>query len=451
MLSFVNTTEFGKFKLVVDQYCKTMNYHDLKLTNDEYMQLFGFMDDKQVTPEARGDELAAQLHFEIKRGLARRYSFELLLRDEQPSEDCYKEFTQAQALQNRLSFRDFSALSLEARALDSDVKALIRVSCFLYMNHSLKQTLKKHEYTLSTDSEEFLSQFASAISLNEELSAECEATKALTVSQRQLFPKMFWLNMHFRHMLYTEGGDSMTKTFSDAVAKGDFSKQDFLAWKWRWLTNLFGFQSGPAAKYYDSNLHFLAATIVVELEKILTDAHYSYLDHYLLKRAELAGFNEDVKTEQQLLGHIAAYCNQVNVITPGLGKAILAGYNAYKAEFNDSGELALAYTSQRKDMAAITPTYVPAVINSAYVVFKTKFNMTETDSLKHASQFTCQVLSGLYALPHDKRISCMNLAKEANLQVILAKWLENHRSFEFAMNDACELVAKERMAVENKY
>ncbi len=438
--------KFKKFKKLIKEYRNSMNYHDLDLTNNELKQLFGFMGDKHVTPEARGSDMTDQIHLEIKRGLARRYSFELLLRGEEPSEEAYKEFIQAQS-EPRLPFSAFVQLSQEARSLDEDTKTLIRASCFLYMNDPLKKTLNENGYALSTDTEEFLSQFAEAIYKDSKLSASCFATMALSENQCKLMTKMYWPNMHFRHMLYTEGGDSMTKTFSDGVVTGHFSKQDLLVWIWRWLTNLYGFQSGPAAKYYNAQIHSLASTIVIELKKIVSDPTYSYLDNYLIKRAELAGFSEKnlnlSQSEQQLLGHLAAYCNQLNVITQEVGYAIFAGYSEFKKEFDDAGKLAALYESQRKDTMAVTPTYAPAVINSAYLVFKNKYNLNQAESLKNASRFACQVLSGLYSLPHDKRISCMNLAKETNLQYVLEKWLANHHSFNFKLNDQLDLIAEE--------
>ena len=264
---------------------------------------------------------------------------------------------------------------------------------------------------------------------------------------------MFWPNMHFRHMLYTEGGNNMSKSFSDGVLNGDFAKQDFLAWKWRWLTNLFGFQGGQGAKYYDAQTHFLAVTVLTELEKILMDTAYSYLDHYLLKRAELAGLNEInlSKTEQQLLGHLAAYCNQINILTPDLGKMIYAGYAEYQNEFNDAGKLAALYEEQRGDTKAVTPTYVPAVMNTAYLVFKNKFKMNEAESLKNASQFMCQILGKLLSCPRDKRISCMNIAKETNLQSILEKWIANHHAVDFKLSENVELMVEDVFGLKKAF
>lgn len=438
--SIFKENEFVKFKQAIKKYCETMNYHDMNLTDDELAQLSGYMGSKVVTPEARAEDIIDKLHFEIKRGLARRYSFELLLRGDASS---YEEFVQAQNKGAIIPLSVFKTLSEEARSLSADLRASITASCLLTINDTVMQALKENGHVLSNDSEEFLSQLIPVVSRSNSL---LPLARPLTPVQLNILQKMFWPTMHFRHMLYTEGGDNMSKSFSDGVIKGDFDKQDFLAWKWRWLTNLFGFQSGQGAKYYDAQTHFLAVTVIAELEKVLADPSYSYLDNYLLKRAELAGLNEAFslnKVEQQLLGHLASYYNQVNILNPDLGSAIYAGYAEFKKEFDDAGKLAALYEDQRKDKLAVTPTYVPAVINTAYLVFKNKFKMDDGESLKNASQFMCQVLSGLYSLPHDKRISCMNLAKETNLQSILEKWFSNHQSFNFKLNETFELVAEE--------
>jgi len=438
--SIFKEDEFVKFKQAIKKYCETMNYHDINLTSEELEQLSGYVGNNVMTPEARGEDTTDKLHFEIKRGLARRYSFELLLRGDVAS---YKEFVQAQNKSATLPLSVFETLSEKARSLSADLKVSIKASSFLTMNDTITHTLKENGYILSKDSEEFLTQLVPILSKNNSL---LPLARSLSPAQLTILQKMFWPGMHFRHMLYTEGGDNMSKSFSDGVMRGDFNKQDFIAWQWRWLTNLFGFQGGQGAKYYDAQTHFLAVTIFTELEKILTDPTYSYLDSYLLKRAELAGFNEIIslsKVEQQWLGHLASCYNQVNILTPNLGKAIYAGYAEFKIECDDAGKLAALYEGQRKDATTVTPTYVPAVLNTVYLVFKNKFKMNDNESLKNASQFMCQVLSTLYSLPHDKQISCMNFAKETNLQGILEKWLSSHHSVNFNLNETGELIAKD--------
>lgn len=437
-----------KFKQATEKYCETMGYHDMDLTEAELVHLSGYMGSTTVTPEARAENIIDKFHFEIKRGLARRYSFELLLRRDGTS---YQEFIQAQNKSFPLSLDVFNRLSAEARSLNDDLKVSIKISCLLTINETIKQPLKENGYVLSNDSEEFLSQLMPVLSKNNSL---LSLTKPLTAIQLNLLQKMFWPTMHFRHMLYTEGGDNMSKSFSDGVLTGEFDKQAFLAWKWRWLTNLFGFQGDKGAKYYDAQTHFLAETVIIELEKILDDPAYSYLDNYLLKRAKLAGFNDGLnlsKAEQQLLGHLAAYFNQVNVLSADTGKMIYAGYLEFNKEFDSQGKLAALYEAQRKDRTAVTPTYVPAIINTAYLVFKNKFNMDEAEALKNASQFMCQLLLELYALPHNKRISCMNLAKETNLHEILEKWLSNHHSFVFKLNENFDLVTQESVKFRKSF
>lgn len=444
--SIFKENEFVTFKQAIKKYAETMNYHDMDLRDDEFAQLSWHMGNNSITPEARGEDIVDKLHFEIKRSLARRYSFELLLRGDH---DAYEEFIQAQNKNAILPFTFFMTLSQEAKALDENIQAVTKASCFLTISDKAKEVLKTAGHVLSNDSEEFLTQL---VPLLKENNSVFPLTKNLTLDQLDLLQKVYWPNMHFRHMLYTEGGDNMTKTFSDGVIKGNFNKQDFFAWKWRWLTNIFGFQGGPGAKYYDAQTHFLTAAVNAELEKVLADGSYSYLDHYLLKRAELAGLNDETfslsQPEKKLLGHLAAYCHQINILTPDLGKMMYAGYTEFKKEFEDAGKLATLYQSQRNDEAAVTPTYVPAVINNAYLTFKNKFKMDEAESLKNATQFMCQALRELLAFPHDKRISCMNLAKETSMQAILEKWISNHHAFDFKLNENFELTAEESPTVK---
>jgi hypothetical protein len=78
-LSFFKKDEFLMFKETVNKYCEVMNYHGMELTDEDHMQLSWYMGNSLITPEARGEELINKFHFEIKRSLARRYSFELLL------------------------------------------------------------------------------------------------------------------------------------------------------------------------------------------------------------------------------------------------------------------------------------------------------------------------------------------------------------------------------------
>ncbi len=436
---FFKEDELVKFKQATKRYCETMNYHSMVLSDEELLHLSSYMGSNIVTPQAHTEDIVDKFHFEIKRGLARRYSLELLLRGDRAS---YEEFISAQNKNFALSFDVFKELSKEAGSLKEDLKVSLKVSCLLTINEKIKQTLKDNGHNLSEDSEEFLSQLIPVLSKNNSL---LSLTKPLTSIQLNILQKMFWPSMHFRHMLYTEGGENMTTSFSDGILSGEFDREAFIAWKWRWLTNLFGFQGDKGAKYYDAQTHFLAQTVITELQKILDDPTYSYLDNYLLKRAELAGFNDALdlsKAEQQLLGHLAAYLNRINVLSAETGKMIYDGYIKFNQAFDGQKKLAALYETHRKDRAAVTPTYVPAIINNTYHIFKNKLEMNEAEALKNASQFMCQLLLELYALPHTERVACMRLAQEANLQDVLNKWLSDHHSLVFRLNEKFELIAE---------
>ena len=432
----IKETEFSSFKRDIDDYCRLLNYHDFILVDAELLQLMWTMGNSYVTPEARGANLADKLHFEIKRGLARRYGFELLLRGDEGS---YQEFVQAQRAECRLSVENFKKLSQEAISLNPDAQAIIRVSCLLTISDKEKKVLEEGGYAFSNDSEDFLSDIAVILQKNQGL---FPITPVLTQNQLALLEKAFWPTMHLRHMIYTEGGMAMTSTFSAGVRTGKLNADDFKIWQWRWLTNLFGFQAGPAAKYYDSEVHQLVGIVITELENILISPDYSYLDNYLVKRAELAGFNHDLglsKNDQLLLGHVIAYFNQITIITPDLGRAVLLAYQYFKLECQDTGQLAELYNVHSHNPDTITPTYVPAIINTAYVIFKKIYAMADIEAIKNATQFMCQFLKALYALSSQQRISCMEIAKEPNLKLILESWLGNHQAIEFMLMEDLQM------------
>lgn len=413
------------FKSAVTAYCQTQDYQ-LALTEPEYSMLQGYIDSTTVTPEAREIEAVEKyLHFEIKRGLARRQAFECLLRGR---EQDYRAFIVGQPKECTLSRECFDELSREANTLPASLKDSIRISCFLSINNHLKAVLKKNEIVLSEDSEEFLTQLIPVIMKKPEL---FEFSARLTTEQFSQLEKMYWPTTHCRHMMYTEGGDSMSASLTDAVQKGLFTKADFSAWRWRWLTNLFGFQGGPGAKYYDANTHELTSLVMNALQELIDYPHQSFLDHYLNLRAEKAGFRLESEIEREFLGHLAAYFHQVHIITPDLGQLVMSGYQQYQANSNDQGELARLYRKFRQDKTNIVPTYVPAVLNNAYYIFLNKFEYSKEKSISVAVHFMCEVLSVLHQSNLNYRISLMNFAKVEQLYPVLQIWLEYPEQLSF--------------------
>lgn len=443
MFSFFKEDGFERFKQDIKKYCETMKYHDMELTNEEFEQLSWHVKNTYVTPEARKENILTTLPFEVERALARRYSFELLLRGDNFS---YEEFIKGQG-KNPLSFENFQALSKEAKLLDVDIQTVIRMSCLLTVSDTARESiLEKTGRSLSKDSEEFLTEVASCLIEIEENKNLLPLTRNLTTSQVQLVQKIYWQNMHLRHLVCTEGGHNMVKTFSDGVNARSFQERDLIAWKWRWLTNFFGFQGGPGAKYYDEETHNLTAMVIVELEKVLSDPSHIFLESYLLKQAEKAGFDKEEvhisNAEKIFLGHLIAYIAYYHRIDiyDGYNQSLHDAYTNFKREFPQMASVAEQYEKSFQDLTALTPTYTPGVLNNAYLIFKDKFGLNDKEALKNAVQFICQFLFYLYTSGFDKRISCMNLAKETTLQSILEKWYVNHRSVQFKVNENFEMV-----------
>ena len=306
--------------------------------------------------------------------------------------------------------------------------------------------MKSNQFTVSSDSEEFLSQLAPILVKDPFL---FPITENSSDNARKILSKIFWPLMHLRHMLYTEGGITMTQTFADGIRNNTFSRLDFLAWKWRWLTNLFAFHGGPTAKYYDSETHCLVSMVIAELEKMFDDVEYQYLENYLLARARIAGLTQPelnlTIVEQQFLGHLVAYFHRVNILDNRLGKMVYDGYMAFKNEFQDEGNLSDLYQKHFQDEQTVTPTYVPAIINNAYCIFNEKQGEDLLNSIKLSTQFMCTVAANLYALPRHTRIVCMNISKIDVLSKIVEDWRHDHQAFHFVLDSSNSLTAQPQL------
>src|SRR5579862_6696468 len=185
--------DVSKFQeLIEKKYFNQLNYHDMQLSKDEWTQLHWYMFNTVLSPEASGQDLVDKVPFEVQRGLARRYSFELLIRGD---EAAHKEFIQKQNQNAVLSFESFQRLSKEARSLDPDLCAAIRASCFLTMiTGKTDKVLAENGYTLSKDSEVFLSELLPTVLMKNK--AIFPLTQNMSDQQLSIMQKMFWPNMH---------------------------------------------------------------------------------------------------------------------------------------------------------------------------------------------------------------------------------------------------------------
>lgn len=434
--------QFDLFRDEVKKYCEKIGCQDLTFTNKELKQLEWYQTSPIVSPESQGKEHFDPLHFEIKRAIARLFSFELML---QGGHEAYQRFVKDQPEQDRLGEDDFNRLAAEAKALNEDVKTVVRLSCLFTISKKAREIVTQHG-VMTDDSEEFLTEVAGGIIKEEINKNEFPITSDLTTTQIGLLIKIYWPKMHLRGMIQTEGPDNITARFNEGIAAGAFSAADFTAWKWRWYVNSFGFQLGSGAKYYDKNIHLLTQMVIVELQKSFEQSGYSYLDGYLAERARLAEIeSEDQPTdraillqEKYFLGHLAAFSNKVHVIDIHSGLSLVKGYVNYQTE-NQSDDLARRYHTWRKNENAVTPTYVTSVYSNAYaLIYKQHIDEGAEPkfaceyALQESTHFICFVLSKLYEYPCELKISLRDFAN--GLEPALRAWRENHKSLELQLH-----------------
>ena len=431
------------FASLVKNYCNRLAYDDLDLTHEELMQLSWYDGSTVHSPQASETDLADKLHIEIKRALARCYCFNLILKGNQ---EAYEKFIQAQDAP-KLSFSAFVELAKEAQSLDEDARAAIRASCFLSVNEKMKLAVGTAGFSLTThaekDSEIFLSELAVILQQNKKL---IPVASVLSSAQVELFLKMYWPRLHLRQLKFTEGGINMTDSYLEGLKSSTFKKADFTVWKWRWLVNLFGFINAPGAKYYNDETHALSQLVINRLLDMMdgkTDENF--LDVYLADRAELAGFTAKSLpiVEQQLLAHLAAYFNQVNIVSSEKGGFVYQGYIMFKTS-RDHSSLADAYHAHRQNKNAVTPTYMPAVLNNAYLVLKEKFGKHEVEAIKLSVCFTCQCLAQVYAFSPEQYISLREFSQRPNLNAVLELWLENADQLSLHLQEEGEIACSSR-------
>lgn len=467
---FTHSDFLLKFKADILDYCQSQRYQ-LQLTDAEIEHLSWNVGNNYVSPEAgkNSNPEFPHLPFEIKRSLARCYSFVLLLRG---NETDYREFIQAQDQSIALSFDEFRALSGEAKRLEPDAQTVIRATSFLLGSNALRRNCRENmtdamrealvqnqlpEF-VSEEGEEFISQFAILAAINPAISP---ITKAMSKAQNALLIKAYWPNLHMRWLYSTEGANNMTQSLANAVRDGQFNQdQDFAVWLWRWRLNVAGFQGGPAAKFYDSKSHHLIELMLAELRKLFVDHDYPFLEHYLQHTFQESRLpvhdlsSEDINFVAHLITYLA-YFHRVDIFKAENADALLAAYCAAKKDgVNAAAVYALACGNQR----AVTPTYVPGVMDTALGLFKSyldalteekddaslpaKIDMTAlfkahpqntAQAIFMTVQFMTKLSEMLYSDALAQRVSCMALAKIENLKPVLEAWINERQFMRFTL------------------
>jgi hypothetical protein len=427
----------------INNYCN-QNQIELTLNQNELDQLFLYMTSQHASPELSDGKISDPLHFEIKRGLARRWAFELLLQGDQAA---HSKFVAGQAHEVQLSWDDFSQLAEEAKNLPHKAKAVIRASCFLTMNEKLKNSLAP--YQLSNDSEEFLTQLSDLL-IHQDVKHLIPVLSNFDSDCLQLLRKIYWPRMHLRAMIQTEGFDNITAEFCAGIRSGEFTQADFIVWKWRWITATCGFRLGGGAKYYDSVIHVLTTLVLHKLAKSFQTPDACYLDAYLEDRAQMAGITSSKfqydKSECQLLGHMAAFSNHVHILSMDQGRIVLQAYSDYCTEAKDDCSLAQNYLLSR-NTKAVAPTYVTSVYSNFYAIsYKEQIiagpppESASKSALYESSLFMFHLFSDLYRLSLDKRVSLEKLSNVEYLNNIFHTWQDDRHSFHFVVNDQLDLI-----------
>ena len=485
-----NFFNISQFKKDIIDYCKSQQY-DLHFTDAEIEQLSWLLNNKYLSPEAHKNQTNNFDHipYEIKRGIARRYSFELLLGGQK--ED-YLFFIKGQEDKLKLSFNQFQALSKEANALDEDSHAAIRASTIIVKSNQLQAVCKEkindviqNEFSknnlstvLSDDGEEFISQFAIIVGF---YPAITPLTRTLTKEQNQLLLKAFWPKLHMRWLYSSEGGVNMTSTLVKGIESKQFNlEKDFPIWIWRWRLNVAGFQGEPAGKFYDQASHDLIENMLSELRGVFANPSYQFLHNYLRRNAKNAGIinseekaNEFSKKEIYFFGHLVAYLayfHRINIFSSANAQALIKGYKLFKQEFPEDSVLVDNYNISCLNENAVTPTYVPGAMDTAMGLFKYHANQkienhvadeksefpdaidisslfksypeNEPEVICNSVQFMCQLLSPVYKTGLSKRIVCMDIAKTENLKSTLQAWLTDHKSLRFEFSDNMDVFEK---------
>lgn len=478
VLLFGNPDFFQSFKNDIKHYCKAQAYH-FKLTDAEIEHLLWNVGNIYHSPEAgkNSDSDFSHLPFEVKRSITRCYSFVLILRGDETS---YRDFVRAQPDAYKLSYEDFQSLADEAAKLSLDTQAVIRATSFIVGSATLRQICNDHlsdesqqalirhnlPTSISNDGEEFISQFAVLASIYPNLTP---ITKTFSSEQNALLSKAFWPNLHMRWLYSSEGANNMTSSLAQGIRENRFNQHtDLPVWTWRWRLNIAGFQGGPSAKFYDRASHQLIQLMLTELNFLFNNTNHPFLSNYLINN-----FHETRIVDEQLcgadkafLGHLIsyfAYFHRIDIFHPENATALLTGYKSFIAAPSDQ-QLIHDYDNACRNVLAITPTYVPGVLDTALGLFKShldavtsnaatdhhpllpdKLDMARlfdehTENISPAifltTQFMCQFSATLYSQFLNQRVSCMKLAQIANLKPVVETWIKNSNTISFELGEA---------------
>lgn len=278
--------------------------------------------------------------------MARLHCYHLLLIGD---EKAYQTFIKHQPEDEKLSFKEFSALFQLLNSQSQSVKMAIEASCFITMSEKAKNLAKQAGAKYSYDSEKFLT----------DVMQQCPnifpIRNALNKSSQALLPLLYLQDSHARHMLYTEGGNNMFHHLRKKIKDKHISKSAYEAWWCRWLTNIAGFRGHEQPEgsiYLTQSTAEVFLLLKQELDKLWKNPDYDVLSGYLqecAKRLDVSNL------------YLAHLCSMMRIYKPKEAKEIQTWFETLS-------------TSQQKDCLAkykafcnnvqVTPTYEPAIIDN---------------------------------------------------------------------------------------
>ncbi|MGE3319797.1 MAG: hypothetical protein AB7I18_10940 [Candidatus Berkiella sp.] len=358
----------------VKQYLAA-NFAEIAFSDSEIEQLSWSIRSSGNTPEKAMIDVAGSPDFmEVRRCASRLYGEQSLVNGD------YAAFIQNQDKEDEycpvLEEGQFEQLSQKFRKNDQLTRDALRVTTIISSvplspkaRERADNVLGKNNYTI--DSVEFLAdtfkdiENAKAIyPLVAELFKKYPAAKDQARISK-LLKAAFPSRRHYRHMLYTEGNETLFDELIEGVLSGRIDKEQFDFWVQHWTINICGFRGHLSPKgslYLTRNTCKAMQALESSLARIFNEAITSkeVLNDYLDKRwqgLQLGDIPErqlDI-TEKRLLAHIAA---MMRLFHPEEGQALLEGYRFIpKATANDLKEVYFTVPKGNEP----TPTYAPAL------------------------------------------------------------------------------------------
>lgn len=132
--------------------------------------------------------------------------------------------------------------------------------------------------------------------------------------------------------------------------------------------------------------------------------------------------------EQYFLAFIALNLHVLAGFRGEYAEALIKGYLGARKETGYAAALAAREFRQNPDI--ITPTYVPAVLNSVLWLLITRKGFSADEALQKTAAFCCDFFNSFYRMRFDNPISCRELADVSHcddLDEALSLWLKDRR------------------------